>query len=162
MCGNWCGPAEMRRREPGRSRRRATAGPRQGDAANICREPNWKTRSARTACAGCATADARPERTASAGAGLAEHLHLHQKPGVNRCSATRGAGLPIAVVRPPSWRLDSAAVPGWNEGINTSAPLSYLLGTNFPPVALQREEAVWISSRWNGLPGHDPHRRRPD
>jgi len=46
--------------------------------------------------------------------------------------ATRGAGLAIAVVR-PSIVETSTAEPfcGWNEGINTSAPLSYLLGTYF-------------------------------
>jgi len=46
--------------------------------------------------------------------------------------ATRGAGLPIAVVR-PSIVETSMYEPfrGWNEGINTSAPLSYLLGTYF-------------------------------
>jgi thioester reductase-like protein len=45
---------------------------------------------------------------------------------------TRGAGLPIAVVR-PSIVETSTRRPflGWNEGINTSAPLSYLLGTYF-------------------------------
>jgi thioester reductase-like protein len=43
-----------------------------------------------------------------------------------------GAGLPIAVVR-PSIVETSTDQPfrGWNEGINTSAPLSYLLGTYF-------------------------------
>jgi alcohol-forming fatty acyl-CoA reductase len=46
--------------------------------------------------------------------------------------ATRGAGLPIAIVR-PSIVETSTKEPfrGWNEGINTSAPLSYLLGTFF-------------------------------
>jgi long-chain acyl-CoA synthetase len=46
--------------------------------------------------------------------------------------ASRGAGLPIAVVR-PSIVETSIEEPfrGWNEGINTSAPLSYLLGTYF-------------------------------
>lgn len=46
--------------------------------------------------------------------------------------ATRGAGLPIAIVR-PSIVETSTDFPfaGWNEGINTSAPLSYLLGTYF-------------------------------
>jgi long-chain acyl-CoA synthetase len=46
--------------------------------------------------------------------------------------ATRGAGLPISVVR-PSIVETSTHEPfrGWNEGINTSAPLSYLLGTYF-------------------------------
>ena len=43
-----------------------------------------------------------------------------------------GADLPIAVVR-PSIVETSTHEPfrGWNEGINTSAPLSYLLGTLF-------------------------------
>jgi long-chain acyl-CoA synthetase len=46
--------------------------------------------------------------------------------------AKHGAGLPIAVVR-PSIVESSLEKPcrGWNEGINTSAALSYLLGTFF-------------------------------
>ena len=46
--------------------------------------------------------------------------------------ARLGAGLPIAVVR-PSITETSTHQPfrGWNEGVNTSAPLSYLLGTYF-------------------------------
>ncbi len=45
---------------------------------------------------------------------------------------TLGADLPIAVVR-PSIVESSLAEPfrGWNEGVNTSAPISYLLGTYF-------------------------------
>ncbi len=44
----------------------------------------------------------------------------------------RGAGLPIAVIRPAIVET-STRKPfcGWNEGINTSAALSYLLGTYF-------------------------------
>jgi len=46
--------------------------------------------------------------------------------------ASRGKGLPIAIVR-PSIVETSLEKPflGWNEGINTSASLSYLLGTYF-------------------------------
>src|SRR5215831_15403777 len=46
--------------------------------------------------------------------------------------AKYGAGLPIAIVRPAIVE-SSTAQPfrGWNEGINTSASLSYLLGTYF-------------------------------
>jgi thioester reductase-like protein len=46
--------------------------------------------------------------------------------------AKEGAGLPIAIVRPAIVET-SVAKPfrGWNEGINTSASLSYLLGTAF-------------------------------
>ncbi len=44
----------------------------------------------------------------------------------------RGAGLPIAIVRPAIVE-SSLRRPfrGWNEGVNTSASLSYLLGTYF-------------------------------
>ncbi len=46
--------------------------------------------------------------------------------------AQNGGGLAIAIVR-PSIVESSERTPfiGWNEGINTSGPLSYLLGTNF-------------------------------
>ena len=46
--------------------------------------------------------------------------------------AKYGAGLPVAIVRPAIVET-SVAKPfcGWNEGINTSASLSYLLGTVF-------------------------------
>ena len=46
--------------------------------------------------------------------------------------AKHGSDLPIAIVR-PSIVESSERSPfvGWNEGINTSGPLSYLLGTNF-------------------------------
>jgi len=46
--------------------------------------------------------------------------------------AKHGEGLPIAIVRPAIVET-SVAKPfrGWNEGINTSAALSYLLGTAF-------------------------------
>ncbi len=46
--------------------------------------------------------------------------------------ATRGCGLPISVVRPSIVESSThQPFPGWNEGINTSAGLSYLLGTYF-------------------------------
>src|ERR1019366_5757991 len=46
--------------------------------------------------------------------------------------ARQGAGLPIAIVRPSIVETSTdQPFPGWNEGINTSAPLSYLLGTYF-------------------------------
>jgi thioester reductase-like protein len=46
--------------------------------------------------------------------------------------ARRGRDLAVAIVR-PSIVESSTRSPfaGWNEGINTSGPLSYLLGTNF-------------------------------
>ena len=46
--------------------------------------------------------------------------------------AKHGNGLPIAVVRPAIVETSvGKPFPGWNEGINTSATLSYLLGTFF-------------------------------
>src|SRR5438445_2703289 len=46
--------------------------------------------------------------------------------------ARRGRSLPIAIVRPAIVESSMRSpFPGWNEGINTSGPLSYLLGTYF-------------------------------
>src|SRR5215472_9917709 len=46
--------------------------------------------------------------------------------------ARHGKELPIAIVRPSIVESsERSPFPGWNEGINTSGPLSYLLGTNF-------------------------------
>ncbi len=46
--------------------------------------------------------------------------------------ARNGAGFPIAIVRPAIVESSTARpFRGWNEGINTSASLSYLLGTFF-------------------------------
>jgi alcohol-forming fatty acyl-CoA reductase len=43
-----------------------------------------------------------------------------------------GCDLPIAIVRPSIVESsERSPFSGWNEGINTSGPLSYLLGTNF-------------------------------
>src|SRR5882762_9959924 len=43
-----------------------------------------------------------------------------------------GQDLPIAIVRPSIVESsERSPFSGWNEGINTSGPLSYLLGTNF-------------------------------
>lgn len=46
--------------------------------------------------------------------------------------ARHGKDLPIAIVRPSIVESSQhSPFSGWNEGINTSGPLSYLLGTNF-------------------------------
>jgi long-chain acyl-CoA synthetase len=46
--------------------------------------------------------------------------------------AQRGRDLAIAIVRPSIVESsERSPLSGWNEGINTSGPLSYLLGTNF-------------------------------
>ncbi len=76
-------------------------------------------------------------RLIKAGTRRAQHLgwpntYTFTKSLAESLIALRGADLPVAVVR-PSIVETSTAEPfrGWNEGINTSAPLSYLLGTYF-------------------------------
>jgi len=69
--------------------------------------------------------------------------------------AKHGAGLPVAVVRPAIVET-SVAKPfvGWNEGINTSASLSYLLGTYFrqlPSNKSKRLDIVPVDAVCNGL-----------
>ncbi len=69
--------------------------------------------------------------------------------------AKRGAELPIAVVRPAIVET-SIAKPflGWNEGINTSASLSYLLGTYFrqlPTNERKRLDIVPVDSVCQGM-----------
>ncbi len=69
--------------------------------------------------------------------------------------AKHGAGLPIAVVRPAIVET-SVAKPfvGWNEGINTSASLSYLLGTYFrqlPSNQRKRLDIIPVDDVCNGM-----------
>ncbi len=46
--------------------------------------------------------------------------------------AKLGAGLPVAIARPSIVETSTHdPFSGWNEGVNTSAPISYLLGTLF-------------------------------
>lgn len=68
---------------------------------------------------------------------------------------TCGAGLPVAVVRPAIVET-SIAKPflGWNEGINTSASLSYLLGTYFrqlPTNERKRLDIIPVDSVCQGM-----------
>lgn len=69
--------------------------------------------------------------------------------------AKHGAGLPVAVVRPAIVET-SVRKPfsGWNEGINTSASLSYLLGTNFrqlPSNERKRLDIIPVDSVCQGM-----------
>jgi thioester reductase-like protein len=66
-----------------------------------------------------------------------------------------GAGLPIAMVRPAIVET-SVEKPflGWNEGINTSASLSYLLGTYFrqlPSNERKRLDVIPVDSVCRGM-----------
>jgi thioester reductase-like protein len=69
--------------------------------------------------------------------------------------ANHGAGLPIAVVRPAIVETSVAKpFPGWNEGINTSASLSYLLGTYFrqlPSNESKRLDIIPVDSVCSGM-----------
>ena len=67
----------------------------------------------------------------------------------------RGAGLPLAIVRPAIVET-SVRKPflGWNEGINTSASLSYLLGTSFrqlPSNERKRLDIIPVDSVCQGI-----------
>jgi len=69
--------------------------------------------------------------------------------------AKYGGGLPIAVVRPAIVET-SVQEPfvGWNEGINTSASLSYLLGTSFrqlPTNEKKRLDIIPVDSVCRGM-----------
>jgi long-chain acyl-CoA synthetase len=69
--------------------------------------------------------------------------------------AKHGAGLPVAVVRPAIVETSvSKPFPGWNEGINTSASLSYLLGTYFrqlPSNESKRLDIIPVDAVCNGM-----------
>jgi long-chain acyl-CoA synthetase len=66
-----------------------------------------------------------------------------------------GAGLPIAIVRPAIVESStSQPFRGWNEGINTSASLSYLLGTFFrqlPTNERKRLDVVPVDTICRGM-----------
>lgn len=67
----------------------------------------------------------------------------------------RGEGLPIAIVRPAIVETSvSKPFLGWNEGINTSASLSYLLGTYFrqlPTNEHKRLDVIPVDSVCRGM-----------
>ena len=69
--------------------------------------------------------------------------------------AKKGAGLPIAVVRPAIVETSlEKPFRGWNEGINTSASLSYLLGTYFrqlPSNERKRLDIIPVDSVCRGM-----------
>ena len=67
----------------------------------------------------------------------------------------RGSGLPVAIVRPAIVETSvQKPFTGWNEGINTSASLSYLLGTNFrqlPSNERKRLDIIPVDSVCKGM-----------
>jgi fatty acyl-CoA reductase len=67
----------------------------------------------------------------------------------------RGAGLPVALVRPAIVETSvEKPFTGWNEGINTSASLSYLLGTSFrqlPSNERKRLDIIPVDSVCQGI-----------
>ena len=69
--------------------------------------------------------------------------------------AKHGAGLPIALVRPAIVETSvDKPFRGWNEGINTSASLSYLLGTYFrqlPSNERKRLDVIPVDSVCRGM-----------
>ncbi len=69
--------------------------------------------------------------------------------------AKHGVGLPVAIVRPAIVETSvSKPFLGWNEGINTSASLSYLLGTYFrqlPTNESKRLDIIPVDAVCNGM-----------
>jgi len=69
--------------------------------------------------------------------------------------AKYGNGLPVAIVRPAIVETSvSKPFIGWNEGINTSASLSYLLGTYFrqlPTNERKRLDVIPVDSVCSGM-----------
>jgi thioester reductase-like protein len=69
--------------------------------------------------------------------------------------AKHGGGLPVAIVRPAIVETSvSKPFLGWNEGINTSASLSYLLGTYFrqlPTNESKRLDIIPVDAVCNGM-----------
>jgi thioester reductase-like protein len=67
----------------------------------------------------------------------------------------RAAGFPVAIVRPAIVETSiEKPFTGWNEGINTSASLSYLLGTNFrqlPSNERKRLDIIPVDSVCQGI-----------
>ncbi|HEV3375601.1 MAG TPA: SDR family oxidoreductase [Candidatus Acidoferrum sp.] len=57
--------------------------------------------------------------------------------------ARRGRDFPIAILRPSIVESsEHSPFSGWNEGINTSGPLSYLLGTNFRQLPTNKRKCL--------------------
>ena len=98
----------------------------------------------------------RSRQAARQRTGLAQYLHADQEPGgIADCtSMERGCRSRLCVRRSSRLRWQKP-FRGWNEGINTSASLSYLLGTSFPPVAFERKQAAGYYSCGFGLRGND-------
>jgi thioester reductase-like protein len=69
--------------------------------------------------------------------------------------AKYSSGLPVAIVRPAIVETSvRKPFPGWNEGINTSASLSYLLGTYFrqlPSNERKRLDIIPVDSVCRGM-----------
>ena len=90
------------------------------------------------------------------GTGLAEYLHLDQEPGgvADREIWRRACRLRSCVRRSSRLRSRSRFV-GWNEGINTSASLSYLLGTYFRQLPTNESKRLDIIPGGFGVPRDD-------
>jgi long-chain acyl-CoA synthetase len=71
------------------------------------------------------------------------NLYTYTKGLAEAFLETRASDLPVTIVR-PSIVESARAFPfrGWNEGINTSAPLSYVLGTWFRQLPVRERKAL--------------------
>ena len=71
------------------------------------------------------------------------NIYTYTKGLAEALLAEMGADLPVVIVR-PSIVESARSFPfrGWNEGINTSAPLSYVLGTWFRQLPVRRQKRL--------------------
>ncbi len=73
------------------------------------------------------------------------NIYTYTKSLTESLIETRAHDLPIAIVRPSIVETSTHhPFPGWNEGVNTSAPLSYLLGTYFRQLPSNEEKCLDI------------------
>ena len=111
----------------------AAAGARQGRRSIGRAGDGARRRSEAQSCrAGHATGWFAYRPAPRAASWLAEYVHVHEEPRRIDARAQQRASCPSPIVRPSIVESsERSPFSGWNEGINTSGPLSYLLGTNF-------------------------------
>jgi len=59
--------------------------------------------------------------------------------------ALQRGDVPLAIARPSIVETSIATPPGWNEGINTSAPLAHLLGTAFRQIPVNGRKCLDVT-----------------
>ena len=154
--------AEAARRRPGSNRRACAAGARsKSTPPRICKGAALDNQIRKNRIRWLQDLSDRSRHAAGQGTGLAEYLHADQESGrVADLRSTARDCRSRSCVRRSSKLRCSKPFRGWNEGINTSASLSYLLGTYFRQLPTNEKQAAGHHSGGRGLPRHDPDRAR--